>query len=732
MPNNIPIPSFSSSAVRTRTRSSGRSTRSSSTRDHGKDNNNSSNTSSNSSTVSNRTRRGTASTSTRTSTGTSRKRKSPSSSGTQTGRKNARIPTSASASVNTDEKIQSPQHQQLPQANDENDTKGQVRSKSASTSTTNSSKSSHNYLSLLRKIDTVIELHIRRSHSKSRTPNMSISFSLDRLTNFVSQATDGNSYGGTTKSMTEDLVVVYIITASPDLIQVQYDNANASTNANAKMKITLPNIQSGGMSTGAGASTRTGTVKKQINRQEVLSNNYKTKWNGWDTEEVQILKTQIFQQRTLKELRDRIRNQESNGNGNGNSLLKNSNSNGGNDGSTEAILKPGMTLRERVLARSKAKDEQLQAILKKQEQLKSQSLDTGSMNGNSIHLIFADAVNLLFRHTAKRQRYHTKGKLNPNASLLKANSAPLSLRPIPLNEVCAHLGGGFGSTAKSVLSTSTSNSVGQIVGSGSGSGPGAGNRYSKKEIKKVLHELANIAPEWIQIVSGDTNSRKRSTKSRDRNNSGKKNLMVMLKSKASYQMVREKLSGRVIRPKPTSSIRRTSLKLVMTESHDSQEEDAKIPVDDAGMTTPKRKTTAKVKVDSPVDDDGNFSTAPSITSAVGRKRRSTTELVQMVKKQPHRSKLSTGKNRSRAAAPTKVSAPTMPPAMYEKETPPGNDHSEALGSTKSSSGGDELRVNYNQHMTDADYDGGLVLQSNSTNPRGLKRMLSQLNAGERI
>ena len=44
----------------------------------------------------------------------------------------------------------------------------------------------------------------------------------------------------------------------------------------------------------------------------------------------------------------------------------------------------------------------------------------------------------------------------------------------------------------------------------------------------------------------------------------------------------------------------------------------------------------------------------------------------------------------------------------------------------------ELRVNYNQHMTDADYDGGLVLQSNSTNPRGLKRMFSQLNAGERI
>eukprot|EP01083_Nonionella_stella_P272482 924034_1 len=40
-----------------------------------------------------------------------------------------------------------------------------------------------------------------------------------------------------------------------------------------------------------------------------------------------------------------------------------------------------------------------------------------------------------------------------------------------------------------------------------------------------------------------------------------------------------------------------------------------------------------------------------------------------------------------------------------------------------------LRVNHNQVMTDADYDGGEVLHSNTSNPRGLKRMFSQLNAG---
>mmetsp|Transcript_25044 Transcript_25044/g.37455 ORF Transcript_25044/g.37455 Transcript_25044/m.37455 type:complete len:312 (+) Transcript_25044:112-1047(+) len=43
-----------------------------------------------------------------------------------------------------------------------------------------------------------------------------------------------------------------------------------------------------------------------------------------------------------------------------------------------------------------------------------------------------------------------------------------------------------------------------------------------------------------------------------------------------------------------------------------------------------------------------------------------------------------------------------------------------------------LRVNYCQHLTSSDMDGGEVIHSSSTNPRGLKRMFSLLNAGERI
>jgi hypothetical protein len=44
----------------------------------------------------------------------------------------------------------------------------------------------------------------------------------------------------------------------------------------------------------------------------------------------------------------------------------------------------------------------------------------------------------------------------------------------------------------------------------------------------------------------------------------------------------------------------------------------------------------------------------------------------------------------------------------------------------------QLRVNYTQVLTNADYDGGEVIESTSTNPRDLKRMFAQLNNGERI
>ena len=51
----------------------------------------------------------------------------------------------------------------------------------------------------------------------------------------------------------------------------------------------------------------------------------------------------------------------------------------------------------------------------------------------------------------------------------------------------------------------------------------------------------------------------------------------------------------------------------------------------------------------------------------------------------------------------------------------------ALASPSSS-----LRVNHNQHLMAADAFGGEVITSHVTNPRGLKVMLSKLNAGRRI
>lgn len=43
-----------------------------------------------------------------------------------------------------------------------------------------------------------------------------------------------------------------------------------------------------------------------------------------------------------------------------------------------------------------------------------------------------------------------------------------------------------------------------------------------------------------------------------------------------------------------------------------------------------------------------------------------------------------------------------------------------------------LRINPNLILTDADYDGGMVIQPSEESPRGLKRMFTHMNAGRRI
>uniref|UniRef100_A0A7S1GPP3 Uncharacterized protein n=1 Tax=Cyclophora tenuis TaxID=216820 RepID=A0A7S1GPP3_CYCTE len=43
-----------------------------------------------------------------------------------------------------------------------------------------------------------------------------------------------------------------------------------------------------------------------------------------------------------------------------------------------------------------------------------------------------------------------------------------------------------------------------------------------------------------------------------------------------------------------------------------------------------------------------------------------------------------------------------------------------------------LRINRNLILTDADYDGGEIIQPTGESPRGLKRLFVQLNAGKRI
>ena len=596
---------------------------------------------------------------------------------------------------------------------------------------------STSYLSLLRNIDTVIELQMRRSHSQSKTtlsartsgtntgtdsgPTLtdkaySVSITLDKFINLISKATDANSYGATTKTMMQDLVIVYLITASPELVQVQYDNTNANDNASSqKMKIVFPDIHIHNNSKSSNA---------KINRLELLSKLYKTKWKGWNTEPVQKLKEQITHERTLKETRVRTRSRTRTA-----MTAMTVNNQNASASTTEAILTPGMTLEQRIHARSKARLAQEQTIIGKQGQ---------GQNNNSIHLLFADALNIHFRHASKRQRYHTKHGLN-----LKSKSAQerrnqtfvtaTALRPMSLNEVCAHLSGVSGARAGG-------GSSGGLVGQGGVKSFGHGNAgktFRKKEVKKILYELADMAPEWIQIVSGK--SARGNSNSREKEGRGKKNLMVVIKGGVSYQMVREKLNGRVVRARPTS---RTNMKLEMADSqdHDDGGEETKesslkeetLSSIATAISPASKQSISRSTIDSSLES-GDADTGVDADADVRRKRRSTSDFVQIVEKQPQRSKLSQTKNRNRPFG-TPITIPKMPSVYQSLALEYNRDQDVASDSSRITVAGadNELRVNYNQHMTDADYDGGLVLQSNSTNPRGLKRMFSQLNAGERI
>ncbi len=568
----------------------------------------------------------------------------------------------------------------------------------------NTSTKLMSYLSLLRNIDTVIDLQMRRSTSRKRTKHSTststrngitsnkFSMTLDKFMIMISKAVDGASSSISTKSIIQDLVIVYLVTASPELVQVHYDQNSNDNLSDQRMKVIFPETQ---------------------NRLQLLSKLYKTKWKGWDTPAVTKLQQKIQQERSLKE-RIRTRSRANVAAAIHDSAIADTNAKASNvkTATAEAILQPGMTLEERIRARSQARTKMGQ---ERDATIKSSDL-LGKKQGaakNSIHVLFADALHIHFRHASKRQRYHAQHGIQYSRSKISQNQdtkqAQAFLRPMPLNDVCNHLSGGAG-IAASAFSLARKG----IKGQGSGSGTGL-KSFTKKEVKKVIYEVVDIVPEWIQIVSG-------------KNVGGKKNSMVVLKNGVSYQMVREKLNDRVVRSSSSASTK-TSLKLELGGQVEKKEET--LAVDAKETSAPLSPALKRPLFESSPHPMKNQKTAYARTDETNRKSRTTSDLIQMARKQPPQSKLSQTKNCRIFLESSSMFFENKNQSLdleYENSNR-GILDDDAPQTPGPDSG---LRVNYNQHMTDADYDGGLVLQSNSTNPRGLKRMFSQLNAGERI
>jgi hypothetical protein len=81
---------------------------------------------------------------------------------------------------------------------------------------------------------------------------------------------------------------------------------------------------------------------------------------------------------------------------------------------------------------------------------------------------------------------------------------------------------------------------------------------------------------------------------------------------------------------------------------------------------------------------------------------------------------------------TSVTSAAAAAATTSTTTTVEHGNSKTLTQTNHQSPEIKLRVNHHQCMTEEDYTGGIMIESNSTNPRGLHRLFHKLNAGERI
>mmetsp|Transcript_20602 Transcript_20602/g.31289 ORF Transcript_20602/g.31289 Transcript_20602/m.31289 type:complete len:546 (-) Transcript_20602:33-1670(-) len=484
-----------------------------------------------------------------------------------------------------------------------------------------------NYLSSLLQIEASIQLHkkSRRSISnRNASHTMKPSLSLDKFLAIIKKSTNANN-----PIMVEKLAAIYIMVATPTMISLDRNNMSLSF---AVAETVADNGDQG---------------QRNENNLEKLASLYRTKWDEPDWKRANDAK--------MRDLCSNIRKCKIRSSTKASGKARQAASIFSEDSS---IITPGMTLEERVKARSKHSQELKKIHLKKASGAGHDDIDHAkNHSGESIsrdeanaeHLVFADALRSYLRNAHNRSSrfqnvYKNTTMTQKDAqSISSSTNAKRYFRPMPLSDVCSHLVGV------------------QSVG-------GRRKKYSKREVKNILIELTKLVPEWLKIVS-----QKSSTKG-NRNRS-----VVFIKETTAYQSIRERLGG--------GTVRSVSQAQTSSNSNKSSAENS------AHTTTENTKA---------VNDNDDVARIQKITK--------------------RKSKLSLSKQATSIIMPSASEHQSNGELRQQKDD----------ASTKKSIPTGTLRVNHNQVMTDADYDGGEVLHSNTSNPRGLKRMFSQLNAGARI
>jgi hypothetical protein len=237
-----------------------------------------------------------------------------------------------------------------------------------------------------------------------------------------------------------------------------------------------------------------------------------------------------------------------------------------------------------------------------------------------------------------------------------------------------------------------------------------------QQIKKLVRELAKIVPEWIQIVNV--------TMDKDSANKSRKKQcpMVVIKDNVSYESTCEKLGARSMRNIVTS---------YTVPSHESKSRQKRL----------REHGSDNIHGNG---QEGNANATIAITNNENHsnKKQRTIRLENSVEV---KSKLSLLGKRTIHMPPVHTLQPSVsiPSSVHDSANKPPTtttnataaiDHSDSTTTilTNRPCPKSKLRVNHHQCMTEEDHNGGFMMQSDTTNPRGLHRLFHKLNAGKRI